>query len=130
MITKTWYDPCPACGQEVTGLDYDVQTVRENPTAILSFPSPNCPHLVDEEADCTCPVLINPAPDPWYDQEVPVGAIFTFQPCKHQTCNPKDVRIYQQDVPEPWRVYQQDVPEPGSYGELVYEWAQLADELP
>jgi hypothetical protein len=118
MITRTWYDPCPRCHREVTGVDYEPEYVVDNPTSVLAIPNPSCPHLADPEADCTCTVLINPAPDPWQDTYLAVGAWFTMHPCG-------DV-IHSGPAMAGWKMYQQTSPEPGSLGELIADWT--ADE--
>lgn len=130
MITRTWYDPCPACGEQVTGFDVEPEYVVDNPTAVLSLPNPSCPHLADPDADCTCTVLINPAPDPWRDEYIAVGATFTMHPCGDVIrAGLGPARGGQgrklTGLMAGWQIHQQTTPEPGSLGELMADWAAV-----
>lgn len=107
MITKTWYDPCPRCGGEVTGVDYAARTIRSNPDSLTAIPDPGCPHLADPDADCTCIVLPNPVPDPMFDEEIVIGGDFTMHPCG-------DVIHAGRGGLPGWKMYQQQIPEPES----------------
>jgi hypothetical protein len=113
LITRTWADPCPVCGGPVTSLDAEAITVRDNPTAVISIHNPACPYDEDDpdSPDCICTTVINPAPDPLWDEEIVVGYLFTIDPCGHQT---------QQKI----RFYQQTVPARGTLGALLADWAE------
>jgi hypothetical protein len=116
IITRTWMDPCPHDGREVTGFDAEAITVRDNPQAVIGIHNPACQW--DEEdpdsPDCICTSYINPAPDPMFDTIHVVGYIYTLRPCGHQVSK---VRIYSQEVPEP-----------GTLGALMAEWGGVADD--
>lgn len=125
MITKTWYDPCPRCGGEVKGVDAEPQYVLSNPDSVLSVPDPACPYDPDDpdSPDCTCVAIINPHPDPVYDQRIPVGVTFTMHPCGDviRSASGRDGKMTGEMAG--WKAYQQEVPEPGSLGELMRDWA-------
>lgn len=92
-------------------------TVRDNPDAVLTVHDPYCPFEDDPDADCTCTVIINPAPDPLLDEVHVVGWTYTLRPCGHQTGRKL-------------RFYTQTRPAPGTLGELMADWAAAADEDP
>ena len=123
MTTKTWYDPCPRCAGEVQGFDYEPEYIVDNPTSVIGIPSPSCPHLADPDADCTCTVIINPAPDPMSDTYIAIGATFTMSPCGDVICGWSGPDGKLAGEMAGWRMYQQDIPEPGSLGELMADWA-------
>lgn len=104
-------DPCPACAAEVTSVDFEAITIRDNPEAVITIHDPACPYDEPDPdtSDCTCTVLINPAPDPMLDEIHVAGVIYTLHPCGHQT-----PRI---------RISRQTRPEPGSLGALAAAWA-------
>lgn len=77
----TVVDPCPSCGQEVTGYASNPEYVRSNPDSIVSIRDPNCTHETDPDADCTCTAYVNPYPNPAFDQYHQVAAGLTLTPC-------------------------------------------------
>lgn len=109
---RTWTDPCPACAAEVTSIDGELLTVIDNPAAVITIHDPYCPwdDGDPDSPDCTCTQVINPAPDPAYDQPVPAGAIYTLRPCGHQA---RTIRVYKETRPEP-----------GTLGALAAAWAE------
>lgn len=131
MITRTWADPCPACGGEVDPkrLSVDVEHVISNPQSVISVPDPGCPYDDDDpdSPDCTCLAVPDPCPDPMFDQHVPVAATFTMQPCG---CKVRaSIGGGKTGGPmKDWKVYRQEVPEPGSLGELMRDWAAADGE--
>ena len=104
MIIKRWYDPCPRCGGEVTDLDYEVETVRSNPPSVIAVPNPACPYDEDDpdSPDCICTAVPDFAPDPMFDEMIPIGATFTMRPCG-------DV-IRSGGEMAGWKAYQQEMP--------------------
>jgi hypothetical protein len=130
VITKTWADPCPRCGGEVDPkrLSVDFEHIVDNPDAVISVPNPNCPYDPDDpdSPDCICTTIINPAPSPWNDRYITVGATVTMQPCGDVIRVPV-TKGKMGGAMEGWSVYQQDIPEPGSLGELMGDWARASD---
>jgi hypothetical protein len=123
VITDTWYDPCPACGREVTGVDAEPEYVTDNPTAVIPIRNPACPYDGDpESADCICPAIINPAPDPMLDTWVPVGATFIMHPCG-DVIRSGFAGGNLTGLMAGWKIYQRTRPETGSLGELLSDWA-------
>ena len=110
---RSWTDPCPVCGEQVTEVYAVAQTVTDNPEAVMSIPDPVCRHGDDPDADCTCTTLINPAPNPMLDWVHIVGVVYTLRPCGHATTG--KVRFYEQTRPEA-----------GTLGDLMTEWAKEA----
>lgn len=80
----TTMDPCPECLTPVTGCESRPEYVRSNPEAVMAIHDPNCPHETDPDADCTCTVFVNPAPNPFKDQMIMVANWITFEPCGHR----------------------------------------------
>lgn len=74
-------DPCPTCGAAVEGYDSKPEYIRSNRESIVSIRNPACPHETDPEADCTCTVVLNPAPNPTFDKMTKVFDHVTLQPC-------------------------------------------------
>lgn len=132
MITKTWYDPCPQCGGEITDFDYEVESVRENPDSVISIPNPACPYDADDpdSPDCICIAIPNFAPNPALDQLIPIGAVFTMRPCGDVLRAPSGSGGKLGGKMAGWKMYQQEIPEPGSLGELMQDWAPGAGDLP
>jgi hypothetical protein len=137
VITRTWYDPCPACGQQVTAFDLEPEYVIDNPTAVMSFPNPACPHEDDPDADCICTVLLNPAPDPWRDEYIAIGVTVTMHPCGDVIRAPLGPRGEGSEGSRPlggllagWTIHQQTTPEPGTLGELMADWAADSPRRP
>jgi hypothetical protein len=128
VITKTWADPCPACGGEVDpkGLSVDLEHVIDNPSSVLAVPDPSC--LYDsgdpDSPDCTCIAIPNFHPDPALDCHVLVGATFTMYPCGCEIRVPRGRDGKFGGAMEGWKMYQQEVPEPGSLGALMRDWAE------
>lgn len=83
---KTWMDPCPHCGAEVTAVHGVTHYVIYNETSVIGNRHPDCtwdPDNPDSEG-CICgPAFVNPYPDPTYDQRVPTGTVFHLKPCGH-----------------------------------------------
>lgn len=79
----TAFDPCPTCGTEVDGWESNAEYVRSNPEAVSSIRDPECPHETDPDAECTCTLVINPAPNPALDRYTPVANWVTLKPCGH-----------------------------------------------
>jgi hypothetical protein len=114
QVTRTWADPCPVCGGQVTSLDAEAVTVRDNPEAVLALPDPACRYDHDDpdSPDCTCSWYPNSAPPAWLDEEIVVGWRYTLWPCGHEG----QVTIYTETGPEP-----------GTLGELMARWAEQDD---
>lgn len=113
LITRTWTDPCPVCGAEVTRADADAITVTDNPQALIPVRNPACqydPGDPGNSPDCICTPLVNPAPDPMLDEVLITGWKYTLKPCGHRTGGTM-------------RFYQQTTPAPGTLGELIADWA-------
>lgn len=112
LVTRTWCDPCPRCGAEVTGLDATAIIVVTNEQAVIPLPNPACPWDEDDpdSGDCICSALINPAPDPMFDEQHVAGWEVTLHPCGHMRA----------DLP---KIYQETTAAPGTLGELMSDWA-------
>jgi hypothetical protein len=106
----------------------DFEHVIDNPDSVLSIPSPDCPHLADPDADCTCFVMINPSPNPAYDRHIPIATTVTMQPCGCAIRVPLGRKGKFTGELAGWSMYQRDVPEPGSLGELMADWAAMAED--
>jgi hypothetical protein len=61
---RTVYDPCPICGARPTGLDARPEYVKDNPEAVILG-------------------VVNPYPNPMFDEYFCIDTWITFQPCGH-----------------------------------------------
>lgn len=86
-VTTVTVDPCPECGERWHSLHGEAQTVRTNPREIINMPNPNCPWDGDGdgEGECICPPpIVNPYPDPMFDEQRIIAWWYTFSPCGHK----------------------------------------------
>jgi hypothetical protein len=95
-------------------MDIETITVRSNPGAVLRIPDPACQYDEDDpdSPDCTCGMLVNPAPDPLLDQVHIAGYEWTLLPCGHTFAGSP-------------RVCAQHRAKPGTLGALMEDWAGM-----
>lgn len=100
LLTRTWMDPCPVCGQPVTGFHAEAVTVTDNPYSVISIRNPACQwdERDPDSPDCICTAVINPAPSPLFDQVHVVGYRYWLRPCDHEVAK---ITLHSQEVPEP-----------------------------
>lgn len=109
---RSWADPCPKCGTEVTGIHGVSETVVINEQSVISVPNPACPYDEDDPhtPDCICTAVVNPCPDPIFNTYRQMPAAYYLKPCGHAVAT--------------FRIYTESRAEPGTLGALYEEWSK------